>query len=53
VQAKLTDERCDSPRAGGNCYLGKFVPGANITDPFYSSSPSATASSPHVQPAIR
>ena len=32
VQAKLTGERCEGPRAGGHCYLGKFVPGAHITD---------------------
>jgi len=32
VQAKLTGEKCEGPRAGGHCYLGKFLPGAHVTD---------------------
>ena len=32
VQAKLHGAKCEGPRAGGHCYLGKFLPGAHVTD---------------------
>ncbi len=32
VKAKLKGEHCEGPRGGGHCYLGKFLPGAHITD---------------------
>lgn len=32
VKAKLEGERCEGPRSAGHCWLGKFLPGAHVTD---------------------
>jgi hypothetical protein len=35
VRAAVKGVRCEGPVAAGHCYLGKFIPGAHVTDFFF------------------